>query len=266
MTVSSSSRVAPLQHRLAEGAADALDALDREAPAGLKVHAGHVGLDAVRQRVHAGVGRQLGGQGDGDLGVQYADVGDHIGAHKADLQNAVRVRNHAAGGDLRARPRRCGNGDAGEELVLDLVHASSQVLILVHRAAVGVDHVGRLAGVDCRAAAIADHELRPRLLHVLHRLMDGLIRGIGLQIAVDVNRIAGTAQRLDRLQGLGHIDQAAVRKEDDLLPLEAPGLVRQTQRGPRAHHDPLRPVSMYADAHLQSLTFYYFTGPRLPRN
>src|SRR5690606_13354604 len=70
-----------------------------------------ISFDAVGHRVHAGGGGNRRRQGQGQVGIDYGDVGYEILADYAFFQFGLGVGQNRDGGDLAARARRGGDAD-----------------------------------------------------------------------------------------------------------------------------------------------------------
>ncbi len=189
---------------------------------------GDVGLQAVGQRVHAGVRAQLGGHAVGELGVNNGHVGRDLEVSDGVLDALVVVRDDGERGDLR---RGAGGGADGAEvgLLAQLRDAEDLAHVLEGALRVLVLDPHGLGRVDGRAAADGNNPVRAEGLHGRGALHDGLHGRIGLDALEQLDLHAGSLEvGLDVLQEAAAAHAAAAGDDHGLVALEVLDLVAGT--------------------------------------
>ena len=156
-------------HRLRQILENKTDALDRNAGRDRVIEFGAIGLEAMRQRIHAGAGGDEGRHADRQL-----RVGDHHLRHhlrmKDDLLGVRRlVGDHAGAADLRAGAgrrrhrddRRDAPGVGARPPVADVLEIPDRALLPGHEG-------DELAGIEPAAAAEGDDAVMAAGLEDVH--------------------------------------------------------------------------------------------------
>ena len=186
------------------------------------------GVEAVGQRVHAGVRAELGGHAVGELGVNNGHVGRDLEVSDGVLDALVVVRDDGERGDLR---RGAGGGADGAEvgLLAQLRDAEDLAHVLEGALRVLVLDPHGLGRVDGRAAADGNNPVRAEGLHGGRALHDGLNGGVGLDALEQLDLHAGSLKvGLDVLQEAAAAHAAAAGDDHGLVALEVLDLVAGT--------------------------------------
>lgn len=170
---------------------------------------GDVCLDGVGQRVHTGVGAQLGGHGVGELGVNDGDIRGDVEVCQRVLDALLVVGDDGECGDLGSGAGRRGDG-AELGLGAELREGEGHDGLLEGLLGILVEQPHGLSGVDGRAAADADDPVGLEVLHGLGTLHDGVNGRIGLDALEDLYLEAGLLEvRFDVLQETAAAHRAA---------------------------------------------------------
>ena len=181
---------------------------------------GDVGLDGVRQRVHAGVGAELLRHGIGELGVHDGHIGRDVEVGQRVLDALLVVRDDGERGDLGRGAG--GRGDGAElGLLAQLGEAERDHGLLEGLVRVLVEQPHGLGGVDGRTAADADDPVGLELGHGLGAAHDGLNGRVGLDALEQLDLETGLLEvGLHVLQEAAATHGAATGDDDGALALE----------------------------------------------
>ena len=194
----------------------ALQAIERDA-VGRWVEGGrHKGFHAVRNRIHAGGGREHGGQTQGQLRVANGGLGHQVPRVETELAVVIHDDDGAAR-HLAAGAAGGGHGNDGSCALADAGRAAFDRGVVGERALVGGGNGNALGAVDGRATAHGDQAIAALGLVDLHRRAHGGFGGVGGGLVKHCNRLVmQVAQGVQRLlqhargfhAGVGH-DQGA---------------------------------------------------------
>ena len=189
---------------------------------------GDVCLDGVGQRVHTGVGAQLGGHGVGELGVNDGDSRGDVEICQRVLDALLVVGDDGECGDLGSGAGRRGDG-AELGLGAELREGEGHDGLLEGLLGILVEQPHGLSGVDGRAAADADDPIGLEGLHGLGALHDRLDGRVGLDALEDLDLETGLLEvGLDVLQEAAAAHGAAAGDDHRLGALEVLDLVAGT--------------------------------------
>ena len=204
---------------------DLADGVQRVAVGKVAVRGGDVGLDGVGERIHTGVGAQLGGHGVGELGVDDGDIGGDVEVGQRVLDALLVVGDDGERGDLGGGAG--GGGDGAEAgLLTQLREAERHDGLLEGLLRILIEQPHGLGGIDGRATADGDDPIGAELGHGLGATLDGLHGRIGLDALEDLDLEAGLFQiGLDILQKAATAHGAAAGHDHGAGALEVLHLV-----------------------------------------
>ena len=186
---------------------------------------GDIGLHAVRQGIHAGVGAELGGHGVGELGVDDGDVRGDVEVGERVLDALGVVRDDGERGDLGGRAGSRGDG-AEVGLLAQLGEGERLDDVVEGLLGVLVEDPHGLGGINRGATAEGDDPVRLELAHGLGALHDRLDGRVRLDALEQLDLKAGVLEvLLDVLQEAATTHGAAAGDDDGLGALEVLHLV-----------------------------------------
>ena len=144
-----------------QGARGEPQALESDPVADRVVVAGEVGLDAVRQRVHAGRGRHLLRQADGDLGVGEHGAGQELRREDDLLHPRAVVGDDRAAADLAAGAGGGRHGDPVRHRLVEGARVGPAVFVVEQLARMPGHERHRLGHVQGGSPAHADEAVGP---------------------------------------------------------------------------------------------------------
>ena len=215
-----------------EAAGDQLDAGQRERVGHRRRLAGDVRLDAVRERVHADVRREVARHGHRQLVVHDGDGRQQVDVEHHHLDVTLRVGDH---GDLRHLAARAGGrGDCDERRarVQHLVIA----LVLAQRLGVRGEDRDGLGGIDRAAAAQGHEQVGVEGPVACQTGADVVVGRVGLDVGEDVAGDTRVGQEATDLAGQPALGEEPVGDEQRPVRTEAARLNRQLGQGPVSDH------------------------------
>jgi hypothetical protein len=237
----------PEHHRLARGlvigradrpaqvGADEARRLEREHVGQHRRALGDVGLDRVRERVHADPRRQVRRRRDGQLVVRDRDARHQVAVEHHHLDVAVGVGDDRHARDLAAGPCRGRHGDQRQAGAGHVAVAG----VVAHIALVGKGHGRRLGGVHRAAPADRDDTVGLVVAHRLQRALDIGERRVGLDVAERRHLGIACLQALDERTGRPLIEEEAIGDHERARDPEARDVRGEVVRRATADHQVL---------------------------
>ena len=169
---------------------------------------GDVAFNGVRQRVHAGGGRQALGHGGHHIRVHHGNFGNVVCIHTHEFALFLHIGDDVVDGHLGGRT--CGGGHSnGEHSVL---FGGGHALQAAHVGKLGVvgndaHSLGRIHG---RTAANGHNAICAAVLESGHAVLHVFNGGVGLYLAVNFIGEAGCIQQACHLIGDAELEKVRV--------------------------------------------------------
>mmetsp|Transcript_61489 Transcript_61489/g.108034 ORF Transcript_61489/g.108034 Transcript_61489/m.108034 type:complete len:283 (+) Transcript_61489:684-1532(+) len=183
-----------------------------------------IGLDAMRQGIHACGGREALGHADHELGVVHGHGGHEAPIHDGHLHVPLLVGDDAEAGHLGRGAGSCVHRNQWQHRLRALVNA----LVVPAVAAVGAEHADGLGTIVRRAAAEGDDQVATVGLGDLHAVVDLAARGVGLTAVVDTEGDSGLLEEAREGIDGADLNEDLVRDDQRLRETHALDLADRT--------------------------------------